>query len=529
MNSALITGMVFFFNAGNTFTGTVSIDDIQLGDPIPFTPGKILINQVGYELNGPKKAIFQLENSTLPADSFYLITHPGNTVVFKEKLGIVKNVTGWTGRFFSEMDFSSFNQTGTYKLKIGGNISYPFKIEFNLLFKETAEKVVQFFKGMRNTMAVDLNLSFNGPRNDAVNVYGGWSDATGDPGKHMSHLSYANFFNPQQIPMVSWSMMKAYELYPDGYASFETALKEEVAWGTDYIVRNVDPAGYMYLSIFDDWGGAPSTREITEWGQEPACDYCRTPNYQAAMREGTGIAIAALARAHSTNISGTLSSQYLNSAITLYNHLKQPGTGYATKNLEYCNNHEENLLDYYCGLLAATELYKATQTPVFLADAQIYVDLILSLQHEEGWLYSNNAKTRPFFHAADEGLPILALEEFSSISNYKLPEISLFMNKWFEWYKNISTEITNPFDYVRQYGRPFAAGTMGTARKAFFVPQANETGYWWQGENARISSMIPCLHMTTASNIVRKLYYRFSKRNAVVAPNKHATSLHPSE
>ena len=44
-----------------------------------------------------------------------------------------------------------------------------------------------------------------------------------------------------------------------------------------------------------------------------------------------------------------------------------------------------------------------------------------------------------------------------------------------------------------------------------------------------IHAIFPCLHMTTASNIVRKLYYRFSKRNAVVAPNKHATRLHPSE
>jgi hypothetical protein len=43
----------------------------------------------------------------------------------------------------------------------------------------------------------------------------------------------------------------------------------------------------------------------------------------------------------------------------------------------------------------------------------------------------------------------------------------------------------NPFGYPRQRVRP--AG--GEDRDAFFFPHANETGYWWQGENATIASL----------------------------------------
>ncbi len=480
-----------FFNAGTGFNNTVTIDDFNIGDPILFTSGKILINQVGYEQIGPKEAMYQIDNNSLPSDSFFVVNDVTNAVVFKGKLSPLEVVTGWTGRYFAKLNFSTFQTIGSYKIKINNLTSYSFSINKNLLFNTAAPKIVSFFNLMRNTDNADLTLSFNGPRNDQVNVYGGWSDATGDPGKHMSHLSYANFFNPQQIPFVAWSLMKAYQINPTAYTSFSTNLWSEVAWGADYLVRNVDPAGYLYIAIFDDWGGAPATREITEWGQAPACDYCRSSNFQAAMREGAGIAIAALARAKTSNVTtGNFTpAQYLAKAEVLYSHLKSPGTGYATKNLEYCNDHQENIIDFYCGLLAATELYKATTNATYLADAQVYATKLLSLQNAAGWLSSNVANTRPYYHAADEGLPVLALLEYNTIDASKNTEINSFITNWVSWYQSISKEVTNSFNYVRQYGKPYSASTLQAARKAFFVPQANETGYWWQGENARIASM----------------------------------------
>jgi hypothetical protein len=54
----------------------------------------------------------------------------------------------------------------------------------------------------------------------------------------------------------------------------------------------------------------------------------------------------------------------------------------------------------------------------------------------------------------------------------------------------------NPLGYPRQYvalpGRP--------ASVQFFVPHANESGYWWQGENARLGSL------ATAARAARSLH-----------------------
>src|SRR5690606_32142741 len=43
----------------------------------------------------------------------------------------------------------------------------------------------------------------------------------------------------------------------------------------------------------------------------------------------------------------------------------------------------------------------------------------------------------------------------------------------------------NPYGYARQYVQN-AAGERYTS---FFMPHQNESGYWWQGENARLASL----------------------------------------
>jgi hypothetical protein len=495
-DAARIVTATFFFNPGTGYSGTVYFDDVTIGDPIPFLPGKILINQIGYEQEGPKVAIYQSNLTELSTDSFYVMDN--NNKIVHRGLGTYEGqVAGWTTGNYWRLNFSEFESAGNFKIKMkAGNLySYSFKIDQNLLFNETASKVVSFFNKMRHTGTADKSLSFYGSRSGTVDVHGGWIDATGDPGKHMSHLSYANYFNPQQIPFVVWSLLKSYSLNPDAYAAFDEALLSEAAFGADYIIRNVDPAGYLYISIFDDWGNSP-LRQITEWGQAPDCDYCRSANYQAAMREGAGVAIAALARASRMDISvGEYTpAQYLAKAEILYNHLKSPGgSGYATKNLEYCNDHTENIIDFYCGLLASTELYKTTQNVSYLTDASDYAAKLMALQKTGGYLSANVAGTRPFNHAADEGLPVISLIEYAEANPSQRPAVAGFLLEWVDWYKSLSMEVNNPFSYARQYASPYKGGTSLPAAKSFFIPHDNETGYWWQGENARLASMTSAL------------------------------------
>ncbi|HEY0766890.1 MAG TPA: glycoside hydrolase family 9 protein [Steroidobacteraceae bacterium] len=50
--------------------------------------------------------------------------------------------------------------------------------------------------------------------------------------------------------------------------------------------------------------------------------------------------------------------------------------------------------------------------------------------------------------------------------------------------------VANPYDYARQTFRVFRDGKLAAERQeGFFMPHANETGYWWQGESARLASL----------------------------------------
>jgi hypothetical protein len=496
VNSTKIARVVFYFNYnGSALNSNIVIDDVNIGDG-SYDVGSVLtgtlseniiINQVGYELKGTKKALYKYVNT--PSSSFS-VYNSNNQLVYTGSVDLKGAVAGWNTGNYAALDFSAVSSTGMHRIKIGTELSYTFMISDQLFFNLTGDGPLNFFQNMRHTGTQDKTLSFNGTRNDLVDVSGGWWDATGDPGKHMSHLSYANYFNPQQIPFVVYSMLQS--VSKANFGTNTSAMESEINFGLNYLTKNVDVNGYLYLAIFDDWGNAPSTREICEWGQ-PGFDNGRTANYQAAMREGAGLAIAALARAASSGKTYDQSSLILyQKALTLYNHLKSAGNGYATKNLEYCNDHTENIIDFYCGLLAATELYRYSNNIVFLNDAKSYVNKILALQGTNGELYADVQKNRPFYHAADEGMPIVAMDEFLKVDATLKSSITLFTKKWLNWQLNITYEVNNPFDYIREYYKPYTTN-LGTAKKAFFLPHSNETGYWWQGENARLASMTTAL------------------------------------
>ena len=492
VNNKKIAKIVFFFNAGSTFSGNLYLDDVVLGTLTtgvvsgPFT-GTVRKNQIGYETSATKVALIESAVNTIAYSKFTLTNSTDTITRFRGNVGAWKQVAGWKNRYFSTLDFSTFKTPGTYKLLIDGKtVTGNIVIGDAILFKQTSASVISFFKGMRSLLTSDNSISFNGPRNDFVDLHGGWFDATGDAGKHLSHLSYANYFNPQQIPMVAWGMMKSYEMDTTAFAGIKTQVKDEIVWGADYLVRSLDNLGYFYLSVFDTWGAAGAVREICEWSGSGGT---RSANYQSAMREGAGISIAALAKAYTMKFKGTYTSQqYLDAAIKGYAHLKSAGTGYNTKNLEYGNDHTENIIDDYCGLLAAVELYKATKTASYLQDANSYYQSLIAKQQASGWFASDLAGNRPFYHAADEGLPIVAIVEYAKIAPSQATSIKDVLTKWNNWYIAISKEVENPFSYVREYFKPYTT-SLQTAKKSFFLPHNNETGYWWQGENARLASM----------------------------------------
>src|SRR5690606_25390763 len=84
----------------------------------------------------------------------------------------------------------------------------------------------------------------------------------------------------------------------------------------------------------------------------------------------------------------------------------------------------------------------------------------------------------------------------------------------------VTGETANPFGYARQYTQDI----QGRRQTAFFIPHENETGYWWQGENARLASLAAAAamvaHRTTDAGFKTKLLqYAFDQLDWICGKN----------
>jgi uncharacterized protein YyaL (SSP411 family) len=94
--------------------------------------------------------------------------------------------------------------------------------------------------------------------------------------------------------------------------------------------------------------------------------------YEVSYRSGGGVAIAALAIASTFPFSGEFkSADYLKAAEDGFRYLE-------TNNLRMTNDGKENIVDDYCALTAATELYKATKKEVYREAADRRAKSLLS-------------------------------------------------------------------------------------------------------------------------------------------------------
>ena len=152
-------------------------------------------------------------------------------------------------------------------------------------------------------------------------------------------------------------------------------------------------------------------------------------------------------------------------------------------------------MDDYCALLAATDLYKITRSDKYklAADqrAQSLMNrLVTSGDHTNYWRADDG--DRPFFHAADAGLPVVSLLEYSEIADGPTEaQVLATVRKSLEFELGITEEVSNPFGYARQ----LVQSTNGFRRTTFFFPHDAETAPWWQGENARLGSMATAARM----------------------------------
>ena len=467
---------------------------------------KILTNQVGYETLKSKRAVI-VAPGPVPVADIELVNLGTGKPVFHTAAVYSGPVQRWKKGVFYTIDFSGFRGAGSYCLRArvhGSDIcSHPFIIEEDVLEQFTLSDVLYYLKGQRCSGLFDQadhRLMLSGLPGPPLDVHGGWYDATGDYGKNLSHLSFSSFFNPQQISLTVWSLFKSYALLKDkpekGFRQIKRRMLDEAMYGADYLVRIQARGGSFYRSVSAPGPGKLAKdrvirpedkgyriRQSAEQSLSSGSAENNWRSYQSSFRSGAGMAIAALAMASTYDTSGDFSpGDYLKAAENAFEFLD-------SNNESMTNDGKENILDDYCALSAATELYRATGHEKYkkAADkrASNLVGRLCSWEHYQDY-WRADGKDRPFFHPSDAGLPVISLLYYYPLASPGFQQqIKAVLKRSLDFELALTREVNNPFGYSRQ----LVQDTAGLRHSAFFFPHGSEASPWWQGENARLSSM----------------------------------------
>ena len=490
---------------------------------------KILTNHIGYEQRAHKKALLACEGKTA-VGGFTLLPADGGAAVFRGDAAECGEVARWHTGYYYLLDFTACGEEGLFTIRCdtqeGPVLSQPFEIRRNLLGRRTLSDAGYYFKAQRSSgewLEADRRITFMGSREGVKDVHGGWYDASGDPGIHMSHLSHATYFNPQQHPLSAYVFFQAFDLLEaTGNGLYNQILRrylDEGYVGADFIMRMRTEKGTFFKAVqrLDSFASVRVSRKLVfEYdhssrqfgaaataGQETVADR----NYETSLRCGGGLCIAALAAAgrHYYPSAGFSQSEYILSAKDSYAYLE-------ANNETYANDGQWNLLDEYCALVALTELYLATRENTNRLKGSEMARRILKrfVVVKEGGYFSVDGTDRPFFHASDAGLPVMALLNFSDIAQDAAlcADISRVCDQAMAYQLAVTQEVNNPFGYARQLVR-----TGGQNKTAFFFPHDTEAAPWWQGENARLASLAAAAYRTagvTADADRKKALRRFA-------------------
>ena len=459
----------------------------------------VLVNHVGFERRGPRRVVVEASESA-GLTEIALLDARGRTA-WKGRVRRAGDVDGWKGRHYWTAEVGDVAVPGRYRLAVHGKggttLSEPFEVRDGLLSETLIPDVLFFLKAKRASGEVDAfdrHVPFFGGRPGTIDVRGGWFDASGDESKYLTHLSYATYMNPQQQSQVAWNLLAARDLAAGSQSprlkSLVWRLEDEARHGADFLVRMQDPEGWFYTTVHDVWTHVPANRTICSFRLQTGE---RDDRYRAGYRMGAGSAIAALARAAALGGGGEFpASRYLETAVKGFRDLE-------AHNLDYLNDGKENILDDYTALLASSELFHATKGEEFLAAARrralsLASRLATDGRHSNFWR-ADDTGARPFWHAVEAGLPVVALLRYAEVEpdgpRREAARAAVSASLAFEL--AITSGATNPFGLARQY----VSDARGERRDAFFMPHDNESGYWWQGENARLASLAAAALLAT--------------------------------
>lgn len=462
---------------------------------------KILFNHIGYAPADEKVILIEAPEATAWKE-IALVALPGGETVWRGTAHFAGRVAGWSPGPWWRLDVTAVRRPGRYALRWASadaaGQSEGFGIAANILGHSVVSDLLFYFKSQRCAGIYDrADRSAKRVGDGAVrDVRGGWYDASGDTSKYLSHLSYANFMNPQQTPLVVWVLARAWHLYRAAGAApyFLERIQAEALHGADWLVRMQDPAGFWHVTVFDRWTKDPAQRELCSYRTQKGEKF---GDYQAGWRQGGGMAAAALALASTLGDSADFrAADYLAAARKGFTHLVQHGTA-------YLDDGQENIIDDTCALLAAVELSAAEAAgmatgdtiPMFLlhtvaTELDRRLASLLARQRETdglAWLAADAAGERSWFHASDAGLPMVVLLRLADAhpSHPHAEAARALATTLVQSQVALGESRNNPFGYPPHWVKtPGAPG-----RCQWFYPHDNPSGYWWQGENARLGSL----------------------------------------
>ncbi len=483
---------------------------------------RILINNIGYDSLCSKRAILQATEPVVPL-GFAVVNESTGEEEFCGELSKSGPVAHWNKGDFWVMDFSEFcpnadvNYSDYYFLRVkteeGPVESTVFQIYGSVIEFSTISSVVYYFKGQRATgewEEKDRRIPFRGEKEGTVDIHGGWFDATGDVGVHITLMSHGTWFNPQEASLSAYVFYRMLDLLKENtspwYNIFARRLLDEATFGANWLMRLRTERGTFYK-----FGpGRFNAYEPTEKNRMVGFEYRRASakfaadkaknetvtdeDYESSFRAGGGYAIAALAAAArypypTAEYSGM---EFLDAARRSYLFLEE-------HNAEFTNDGKWNLVDTFTALDAAVELYKSSGEVGFLLRARALAEdmrkRFVAVDEDKGYLAADDGD-RPYFHASDEGTPIVALLNYCGIENdrEKRGAAIELAEKVMRFALKITGEVENPFGYARMYCQHLD----GTRRTQFFFPHKTELSPWWQGDNARILSLSAAARYTAS-------------------------------
>ncbi len=221
----------------------------------------IRINQLGYQPDGIKVAVWCTKESGDFPKTFELFDPLTEKVVFKGKAGRNFGAYGpFTATF--RLDFSAFRKTGVYRLRMGTAESPDIRVEEDV-YNGAADYCLRYMRQQRSgynpffkdSCHTDDGYTMYGPMPDSthIDVSGGWHDAT-------DYLQYS-----MTSANATYHLLAAYRDFPGAFgdeydhAGHEVSggnkvadVLDEARWGLQWLLKMHPKPEWMFNQLADD-------------------------------------------------------------------------------------------------------------------------------------------------------------------------------------------------------------------------------------------------------------------------------------